>query len=165
MQNLTICSILFALCFISCSKKVVPTAPSPQLQPVTIGTPSNCPIEQPNWNSVEVGISSEQKVELLTSLLTTFKADNSNTKTQDILNAQGGLTAEFTNSFNQTINSLESRSYKISQDVQDLIVSARNLACDIHAGIYSGDNRNKAELKLLDIRSEILQLKKKAESR
>ena len=160
--------IVFTFSLIACGPgqkiKETPVVKPEQTEPIKIGE-KTCEIEKPDWNDIEVGITSEQKVELLSELLSSFKANTNGTQTEDILNAEGSLTGTFKNQFNQTITSLSSKKYSISKDVQNLIVSARALACDILAGLYSGENRLKAENELLKIRSQILELQKKTEQK
>lgn len=94
-----------------------------------------------------MGFDQETSIKILTDLKAAAEIKPLNVVTE------GKLNVEFSTAFNNTIKSTNQNNFKISDDVQNFMVTLRRLGCDIQAGLFDG-NCKVAQEKYLELISQ-----------
>lgn len=140
-------SIIFSLLWLNCGVK--PQQPSQS----DFGT-GPCTLEQLEWNSVIEGFDQEKTLKILSDLQAAAKAKPSGVVTE------AGFDVNFSATINNIIKVANQKEFKVSQEVQDIMVALRRLGCDIQSGLFEG-NLPAAQNKYLEILDRVGATKKK----
>ncbi len=141
------------LLFLVCSNCVQRGTTKPTSSDFGQGT---CTLENLEWNTVVEGFDQEKSLKILSDLKAAAEVK------QNQVISTGKFDAEFSSAFNNIIKVTNRKEFKVSQDVQDLMMKIRRLGCDLQAGLFQG-NEKAAQQKYLDLLDQVDVTKKKLE--
>lgn len=138
------------LLFTTCNPKTTGLIESSE----TVGTKGSCTLEPLEWNTITEGFDQEKTLKILTELQVASKL-NSN----KIL-GEGKVSTDFETAFNNIIKFGNQKTFYISDEVQNLAYTLKNLVCTMQTGFFKG-NEKAAQQKYLELLDEVSFAKKK----
>lgn len=138
------------LLFTTCNPKTAGLIESSE----TVGTKGSCTLEPLEWNTLIEGFDQEKSLKILTDLQAASKLNPNK------IIGEGKFSTDFETAFNKIVKVTNQKKFNVSQEVQDLMYTLRNLGCAMQTDLFKG-NEKAAQQKYLDLLDKVDFTKKK----